>query len=128
MTRICVPTEGSGGLDAPVGEHFGRVPSYTIFDTETDQVTVVANTSEHLGGRGLPAEILSDSHIDVLACHGAGRRALAMFAEKGVEVCIGAQGTAREAIAAWKSGTLSGATEADACQQHAFHDSGKHDA
>jgi len=55
MTKICVPTAGRGGREDAVGEHFGRVPSYTIFDTETQQVNVVDNTSEHAGGSGLPA-------------------------------------------------------------------------
>ena len=122
MTKICVPTAGRGGLDDTVGEHFGRVPSYTIFDTETQGVEVVDNTSEHAGGSGLPADILSKLGIDVLLCRGAGRRALGIFGEKGIEVCVGVYGTAGEAINVWKTGTLSSASDADACQQHAFHD------
>ncbi|MCK5245534.1 NifB/NifX family molybdenum-iron cluster-binding protein, partial [Candidatus Bipolaricaulota bacterium] len=64
--------------------------------------------------------------IDVLLCRGAGRRALSIFGEKGIEVCVGVDGTAGEAIYAWKAGTLSSASNADACQQHAFHDHKKH--
>ena len=122
MTKVCVPTAGHGGLDDAVGEHFGRVPSYTIFDTEKQQVNVIDNTSEHAGGSGLPADILSELGIDVLLCRGAGRRALGIFGEKGIEVCVGVDGTAGEAINAWKAGNLSGASAADACQQHTFHD------
>jgi len=126
MTKICVPTAGHGGLEDTVGEHFGRVPSYTIFDTETQGVNVVDNTSEHAGGSGLPADILSKLGIDVLLCRGAGRRALSIFGGNGIEVCVGVNGTAGEAIGAWKAGTLASASDADACQQHAFHDHEKH--
>ena len=126
MTRVCVPTAGRGGLEDTVGEHFGRVPTYTIFDSGTRTVEVVDNTSEHAGGRGLPADILSKLKIDVLLCRGAGRRALDIFGSNGIEVCVGVDGTAGEAIYAWKAGTLSSASNADACQQHAFHDSDKH--
>ena len=126
MTKVCVPTAGRGGLDDAVGEHFGRVPSYTIFDTETQTMNVIDNTSEHAGGSGLPADILSELGIDVLLCRGAGRRALSIFGEKGIEVCVGVDGTAGEAIYAWKAGNLTGASDADACQQHTFHDDGKH--
>lgn len=126
MTKICVPTAGRGGREDAVGEHFGRVPTYTIFDTEIQQVNVVDNTSEHAGGSGLPADILSELGIDVLLCRGAGRRALGIFGENGIEVCVGVNGTAGEAIDAWKAGNLASASDADACQQHAFHDRENH--
>lgn len=126
MTRICIPTEGRGGLNDCVGEHFGRVPTYTIFNTETQAVEVIDNTSEHAGGSGLPADILADLGIDVLLCKGAGRRALDILSGKGIEVCVGVEGTAEQAVNTWISGALAGATGDDACQQHAFHDSEKH--
>ena len=126
MTKICIPTATRGGLDDAVGEHFGRVPTYTMFDSDTGQVEVVDNTSEHAGGAGLPADILANLGIDVLLCRGAGRRALSILSERGIEVCVGVSGTAGEAIEAWRSGALNGATADDACQQHAFHDSGEH--
>ena len=122
MTKVCVPTSGSGGLDDLVGEHFGRVPTYTIYDSETGAVEVVDNTSEHAGGTGLPADILANLGIDVLLCSGLGRRAIGILNGSGIEVSIGLSGTAREAIEAWKGGRLSGASEGDACQQHAFRD------
>ena len=122
MTRVCVPTAGRGGLDDLVGEHFGRVPAYTIYNTETDQVEIVQNDSEHTGGTGLPGEILASLGIDVLLCSGLGRRAIGILNTNGIEVCIGISGTAREAIESWKGGKLSGASEGDACQEHAFHD------
>ena len=122
MTKLCVPTSGGGGLDDLVGEHFGRVPTYTIYDSETGAVEVVDNTSEHAGGTGLPADILANLGIDVLLCSGLGRRAIGILNGSGIEVSIGLSGTAREAIEAWKGGRLSGASEGDACQQHAFRD------
>jgi len=122
MTRVCVPTVGPGGLDDLVGEHFGRVPTYTIYDAETGEVEVVDNTSEHAGGSGLPAQILAGLGIDVLLCSGLGRRAIGLLSENGIEVCVGLSGTAREAIEAWKGGGLSEASEGDACQKRVFHD------
>jgi len=122
MTKVCIPTSGRGGLDDLVGEHFGRVPTYTIYDSETEAVEVVDNTSEHAGGAGLPADILASLGIDVLLCSGLGRRAIGILSEKGIEVSIGLSGTAREAVEAWKGGGLSGASDDDACQQHAFRD------
>jgi predicted Fe-Mo cluster-binding NifX family protein len=120
--RVCVPSAGTGGLTDQVGEHFGRVSTYTIFDTETGAVEVVANRSEHAGGAGLPADILAGLGIDVLLCQGAGRRALGILADHGIEVCVGVSGRIDQAIEQWKGGTLTSASEGDACQRHEFHD------
>ncbi|RLF36297.1 MAG: dinitrogenase iron-molybdenum cofactor biosynthesis protein [Thermoplasmata archaeon] len=120
--KICIPTMGENGLDDIVGEHFGRVPTYTIVDLDTNEVRVVPNTSEHMGGRGYPAEIMAREKIDVLVCRGLGRRALSMFDRFGIAVYIGATGTVREAIAAFREGRLQRAGVDDACREHAFRD------
>jgi predicted Fe-Mo cluster-binding NifX family protein len=122
MSKVCVPSAGRGGLEDLVGEHFGRVPTYTIYDSETGATDVVDNTSEHAGGSGLPADILSHLGIDVLLCSGLGRRAIGILSENGIDVCVGVTGTVREALDAWKAGNVSSASEGDACQRHAFRD------
>ncbi|HEU67830.1 MAG TPA: dinitrogenase iron-molybdenum cofactor biosynthesis protein [Candidatus Acetothermia bacterium] len=119
--KVCVPSEGAGGLDDLVGEHFGRVPTYTVVDTETGEVEVLANESEHMGGTGLPGQLLADAGVNVVLCAGLGRRALALLHERGIEVRTGASGTVRDAIEAWKKGRLS---EGDPCDRHMFHGQG----
>jgi predicted Fe-Mo cluster-binding NifX family protein len=117
--RICIPTEGNGGLDDRVCEHFGRSPTYTIYDTETGEVEILPNTSEHFGGSGLPAELLAQAGVNVVLCAGLGPRAIALLAQYGIEVHTGAFGTVREAIQAWQAGRLSGA---EPCERHLFHE------
>ena len=102
--RISVPSMGNRGMDEMVGEHFGRVPTYTIYDTETDDVQVLANTSEHMGGNGYPPELLATAGVNVMVCGGLGRRAIMMFEEMGIRVFVGARGTVREAIESFRSG------------------------
>ncbi len=122
MSRLCIPTEGSGGPDARVGEHFGRVPTFTLVDSETGAIEVLDNTSEHMGGAGLPAELLARAGVDVVLCSGLGRRAIHLLSDAGVSVCTGMTGTVAEVVAAWKGGDLPKAGESDACTRHAFHD------
>jgi predicted Fe-Mo cluster-binding NifX family protein len=110
---------GEKGLDEAVGEHFGRVPNYTIYDTETEQVEVIPNTSEHMGGRGLPPEVISKANVDIMLCGGLGRRAIMLFEQFGIMVYVGAYGTVRDAIQMWKDGRLDPATDENACRQHA---------
>lgn len=116
--RICVPTAEKGGLDDRVGEHFGRSPTYTIYDTDTGQVEVLSNVSKHMGGKGHPAELLARAKVDVVICSGLGRRALMRLKEHGIQVYSGAFGTARDAIQAWQTGRLSPARAEDTCAHH----------
>ncbi len=122
--KLCIPSMGKNGLDEAVGEHFGRVPAYTVFETETDEVTIMDNTSEHMGGTGYPAEILARAGMNIMLCGGLGRRAISMFEELGVMVFVGATGTVRESIDMWKAGKLQAATDENACAQHAYRGEG----
>jgi len=124
--KICIPTLGENGLDNQVGEHFGRVPTYTIVDLDTNEVTVISNTSEHMGGRGYPPEIMAREGVNVMICQGLGRRAISMFEQMGIDVYIGASGTVKDVIEAFKQGSLQKASHADACAQHAFGDHHHH--
>ena len=125
MTKLCIPTSGSGGLDDFVGEHFGRVPTYTLVDSESGEVEILDNTSEHMGGAGLPAELLVRAGADVVLCSGLGRRAIQMLSEGGVSVCSGVSGTVAQAVAEWRRGRLAEAGASDACTRRTFHDQHK---
>ena len=122
--KVSVPSMGEKGLDEQVGEHFGRVPTYTIVDTETDEVQIIQNTTMHMGGQGYPPDMLSEHGVNVMICGGLGRRAITMFEEMGIMVYIGAHGTVKDAIRMWQDGQLQAATDENACEQHAFRGEG----
>jgi predicted Fe-Mo cluster-binding NifX family protein len=117
---IGIPTMGIRGMDEQVGEHFGRTPTYTLYDTETGETRVIENTSEHMGGVGHPPELLSVHGVELMICQGLGRRAIAMFSDKNICVYIGARGTVADSIRMWKNRELMEATEENACGKHAF--------
>jgi len=124
--KVAIPTMGSRGLDEQVGEHFGRVPTYTIVDLDSNEVTVIDNTSHHQGGAGYPPELLAKQGVEVMLCRGLGRRAITMFTDLGIDVCIGAGGTVRETIEAFRADRLQSADTGDACTRHAFHGEDDH--
>ena len=125
--KICIPTMGENGLDNQVGEHFGRVPTYTIVDLDTNEVKVIENTSEHMGGQGYPPEIMAKEGVNAMVCRGLGRRAIMMFEELGIDVYIGASGTVKDVIDAFKQDRLQKANMDNACGQHAFRDEHHHE-
>ncbi|MHC1577049.1 MAG: NifB/NifX family molybdenum-iron cluster-binding protein [Methanosarcinaceae archaeon] len=119
--KVCIPSMEHGGLDDAVGQHFGMVTTYTVLDTETKDISVVENTSEHRGGVGMPPELLSKAGVDIMLCGGLGTKAVKMFEDYGIEVFVGAQGTVQDAINAWEAGKLSMATNENACNEHRQH-------
>ena len=118
--RVCVPTMDQNGLDAVIGEHFGRVPFYTFVEPETEEVETIGNTGTHHGEALYPAQIIAKEGADVMLCAGLGRRAIGIFEEEGVHVFIGAEGAVKDALDAYKNGRLQEATDANACQQHTY--------
>lgn len=125
--KICIPTMGDTGLDDTVGEHFGRVPTYTIINLDNDEVKFIPNTSHHTGGVGYPPEIMAKEGVNAMVCRGLGRRAISIFEEFGIEVYIGATGTVKKAVEDFKQGKLQKASESDACGRHAFRDQHHHE-
>ncbi|MEZ5334621.1 MAG: NifB/NifX family molybdenum-iron cluster-binding protein [Methanolobus sp.] len=93
--KLCIPSMGQNGIDDAVGQHFGKVPYYTLYDTESKEVSVISNTSEHNGGTGLPPEIMAKESVDIMLCGGLGRKAVVMFEQYGIDVFIGATGSIR---------------------------------
>lgn len=113
-----IPTLGRNGLSESVSPHFGRAPTFTLYDTGTGNVSVVDNTSEHMGGRGKPPEKLRQHNVDIMLCSGLGPRAIHMFESYGIRVFVNASGTVQDAIAAWKNNQLPEATDENACKEH----------
>lgn len=121
--KVAVPTVGNKGLDEVIGEHFGRVPTYTIVDSDTKEFKVIENASHHMGGQGLPPELLEKEGVEVMLCTSLGRRAIMLFKEKGIKVYAGAFGTVSDALESWRAGELQEVDEGGACSQHAFRGS-----
>jgi predicted Fe-Mo cluster-binding NifX family protein len=120
--KVSIPTMGGAGLNERIGEHFGRVPTYTIVDLESNDVKIIPNTSQHMGGQGDPPELLAREGVHIMICQGLGRKAITLFESLGITVYIGANGTVKEAVDMYKQGILRKATESDGCGKHAFRD------
>lgn len=114
--KVSVPCIGIGGSDDAVNQHFGRAPAYTVFDTETGEYSVVLKN----GSEG-PADLMAGAGVSVMLCGGIGKGASAMLQQRGIDVFIGASGTIKDAIDAWKSGALSKNPDGN-CDSHEHDD------
>jgi len=116
--KICVPTMGEGGMQEAICQHFGRAPTFTIVDLDNGDIKVLPNVSEHMGGTGLPTEIMFAEGVKVMIVGGLGPKAVSAFNQAGVEVFVGAAGTVKDAIDAWRAKILTRADLDNACSEH----------
>jgi predicted Fe-Mo cluster-binding NifX family protein len=116
--KIVVPTDGREGLEDKVAGHFGRCNTYTFLDEHGNVVEIIANTSEHMGGKGLPPELMKNHGAGVLLCRGLGPRALGLCGELGIEVYVCEAETVKEIFGMWKSGRIERAGSEDVCEEH----------
>jgi predicted Fe-Mo cluster-binding NifX family protein len=116
--KVSIPVMGENGLDEKVGGHFGKSPAYAIYDSETKAIKTIKNSSEHLGGTGLPPELLAKNGVNVVVCSGLGPKAIDMLSSFNITVYVGASGTVKDALDAWQNGKLELASADNACKEH----------
>lgn len=119
--KIAMPTMGDDGMDEQIGQHFGRSPTFTIYHSDKDKVSVIENQGKHRGGSMNPPELLAEEGIDVMLCSNLGRKAIDLFEDLGIDVYCGAGATVKEALEAWENDELEEASLSDGCEE------GRHD-
>lgn len=86
---IAVPSGMPGGLDAPMGMHFGHCDLYTIVEIEDGalkKVSTLPSVPHQQGGCLAPVQYLADHGIRVLLAGGMGMRPLMGFKQVGIDV------------------------------------------
>jgi predicted Fe-Mo cluster-binding NifX family protein len=116
--RIVIPTDDKKGLIDNVAEHFGRCKTYTFLDEKGEVIEIIENTSEHMGGIGLPAELMKDHGANVLLCKGLGPRALNLCNELDIIVYVCQAETVKEIFKLWKNKRIKKAGLEDVCEEH----------
>lgn len=109
--KIAIPT--SNGLLCP---HFGHCEEFTIVTVDADGSTITGSQTLAAPAHepGVLPRWLREKGVDVVIAGGMGGRAQALFAESGVNVCVGAPVAAPdEIVKAYLNGTLE--TGANVC-------------
>ena len=62
---ICLPTQADAGAADTICDHFGSAPFFTLYDSESDQFTILKNKNDqHSHGTCHPLSQLMDHQID----------------------------------------------------------------
>lgn len=116
--KIVIPTNNRKGLSDTVADHFGRCLTYTFLDEKGQALEIIDNTSEHMGGIGLPPELMKKHGADILLCKELGPRAMSLCAELGIDVYVSHAETVKEIFEMWQNNKIKKAGAEDACEEH----------
>lgn len=120
--KICMPTMGKEGLNEKVHNHFGSAKYFTIYDTESNEITSVENENlHHSHGACQPLQAISDQNVDVVLTSGMGGRAIQILNNSGIKVFILEGDTVKEAIEKFEADSLKELTPEIGCQSHGCH-------
>ena len=63
--KIVIPTNNKKGLNDDVANHFGLCKTFTFLNEKGELIEIIENTSEHMGGSGLPPDLIKKHKADV---------------------------------------------------------------
>ncbi len=125
--RIAVSADTNNEIDSLVGAHFGRCPYFVLVDVDGTTVSTVKTVDNPFYGNHAPGQVpgfIRSQGGEVMLAGGMGRRAVALFAQMGIEAVTGASGTVRQAVERYLGGELSGV---EPCAEGKFHGEHGHD-
>jgi predicted Fe-Mo cluster-binding NifX family protein len=117
--NICIPVTEDKGVESPVCAHFGSAPIFMIVDTESGNCRAIQNRNQdHAHGMCQPLMSLAHERVDGMLVGGIGMGALNKLQASNIRVFLAKLPTVKEAVAAFKAGTLQEVTPAEACGHH----------
>ena len=88
-TIVAIPSTHPGGLEAPLGAHFGHCDLYTLVKIAAGnvlEVQTLPNVPHQQGGCMAPVNHLAQHGVQVLIAGGMGMRPLMGFNQAGIDV------------------------------------------
>lgn len=113
-------------LDAGVDPRFGRAACFLFVDPDTMNFETADNAGAGAAsGAGIQtARMLADRGVTVLLTGNCGPNAFSTLQAAGIEVFVGAQGSVRQAIEAYRAGRLQSASGPDVPAHHGLGGAG----
>jgi predicted Fe-Mo cluster-binding NifX family protein len=109
--KIAITSQGKD-MEANVDPRFGRARYLILYDTDGDSFSALDNLEGQNAAQGAGIQAgqnVANAGASALITGNCGPKAFNVLASAGVKVYIGATGTVREALDAYKAGTLSSA-------------------
>jgi predicted Fe-Mo cluster-binding NifX family protein len=108
--KIAIATDNNN-----VSEHFGRCPSYTIFETKENMITNKKKIDNPGHEPGKIPNYLNDLGIKVIIAGGMGQKAVSLFEEYDIKVIVGATGKIEDVMKSYIENNL--VSKESTCQE-----------
>lgn len=99
-----------------VTSHFGHCENFNIFTVENGVITEKVSEPNPGHKPGFLPRFLSEKGVNVIISGGMGGAAVQIFNENNIEVVIGTQGTAQDAVEKYNKGELE--STGSICHEH----------
>lgn len=103
--KICITTSGTD-LDAQVDSVFGRARYYLLVDSEALDAEAVENVPGAHGAGVQAVQTMVGKAVGAVLTGNVGPNAFQGLTAAGIQIYIGAKGSARDALAAYQAGEL----------------------
>ena len=121
-TRIAIPSDLPGGLQAGISGHFGHCDLYTLVDVQDGRIARVdtlPSVPHEQGGCLRAVDHLASHGVTALIAGGMGQRPLMGFTQAGIQVYLGRDAAAvGEAVQALLQGELQPFAREHTCGGH----------
>ena len=120
--KLCMPVGDSSGADSVIYGHFGSAPFFALFDTDTQDISIVNNgLGDHEHGQCMPVEAIRKTGAQAVLCKGMGMRAANLLIAAGITPYMVDAATVKEAIDRYAEKTVTVMDASKACQGHDCH-------
>lgn len=112
-------------MGTQVAGHFGHCENFTIFETEEGKILSQESIPNPGHRPGFLPNFLGDMGAEVIIAGGMGGGAVEIFNARNIEVIVGVQGEAKDAVETYLKGELK--STGSICHEHAHaHECGGH--
>lgn len=120
--RLCIPTLDDRGLEAALSAHLGSAPYFTLVDSDSGHVKVLANLyGQHETGNCRTPDALQGYGVEAVICRGLGRRAFGRLRDMDIPVYDSDEERAAGALHAFRLGRLKPLVSEAACHGGRYH-------
>jgi predicted Fe-Mo cluster-binding NifX family protein len=120
--KICMPVGDENGLSSVIYGHFGSAPFFALFDTETQNVSIVNNSlGEHEHGQCMPVDAIRALKAEAVLCKGMGMRAANLLITAGIKPFLVDATTVSDAIGKYHAQDVRVLDESTSCREHGCH-------
>ncbi|MEF9852995.1 MAG: NifB/NifX family molybdenum-iron cluster-binding protein [Hydrogenoanaerobacterium sp.] len=115
MMKIAV-----AGMGNTVAGHFGHCENFNIYETENGKIVSAKSIANPGHKPGFLPNFLGDMGVELIIAGGMGGGAVEIFNERKIEVIVGAEGDAKEAVERYLRGELK--STGSICHEHEHAD------